>query len=102
MKNTEDELQFGDMIELDFTRDVDGGIKHHHMECKFLPELIPLLLEDDIIEEKEIEEEEENTPENDCPVIEELIKVNEALELRLDQLENELKKLRSTVNKLIA
>lgn len=57
MKGTEDELQFGDMIEMDFTRDTKGGVIHHHIECKFLPELIPTLLEDEAIEEREVEEE---------------------------------------------
>lgn len=100
MKNTEDEIQFGDMIELDFTRDTECGVVHHHMECRFLPELIPILLEDEAIEEREVEDEESNS--EDCPVVEELIKANEALELRIDQLEGELKNLREALKSLVA
>ena len=53
MKGTEDELQFGDVIELDFVGEEDGVTKHTHLECKFLPELADELLKEDIIEVRE-------------------------------------------------
>lgn len=103
MRGTEDELQFGDMIELDFTRDTKGGVVHHHIECKFLPELIPTLLEDEAIEEREIEEEEADTPDpEDCPILEELLRANEALELKVENLESAIDTLRALVKKIVA
>ena len=58
MKGTEDEIQFGDELELDLTKEMENGhTKHHHLECKFIPDLIPLLLENDIIEVQECDDE---------------------------------------------
>ena len=102
MKGTEDELQFGDMVELDLTEDMpDGGIKHKHLECKFVPDLVPMLLADDIIEEVDDEKDEETMDEG-CPLMEELIKANEDLELRVDNLESAVKTLKALINKVVA
>ena len=53
MKGTDDELQFGDQIELDVTKDEGNKTVHRHIDCKFVPELVELLLENDIIEQRE-------------------------------------------------
>lgn len=56
MFGTDDEVQFGDHIEVNFTEDTDKGTtKHYHFDCKFLPELVPMLLEHEVIEAKESE-----------------------------------------------
>lgn len=77
MKETQEELKFGDMIELDFSNDNGEKTVHHHMECKFIPELVDTLLENDIIEEKEIKEKPEtidfNVEDEEDTVIDELI-----------------------------
>lgn len=100
MKGTEDELQFGDMVELDLTEDMpNGGVKHKHLECKFVPELVDMLLEDDIIEEVDDEEE---AMDDECPIMEELIKANEALELRVDNLESAVATLKAMIKKVVA
>mgnify|MGYP003456868727 CR=1 FL=1 len=53
MTGTDDELQFGDVIELDFVREMKNGkVKHQHMEVKFIPELVDVLIENEVIEEK--------------------------------------------------
>ena len=56
MNGTEDELSYGDMIELDFIGEEDGVTKHSHLECKFVPELVDELLKEDIIEVREVKE----------------------------------------------
>lgn len=67
MTGTDDELQFGDMIELDFTRENEkGNTVHHHMDVKFIPELVDMLLENEVIEVEDDEEEEEE--EFECPM----------------------------------
>lgn len=54
MKGTGDEIQFGDIIELDLTKETDGDtVKHRHLEVEFLPEIVDYLVEEDIIEVKE-------------------------------------------------
>ena len=34
----------------------NGGIKHEYVECKFSPFIVDMLLENEIIEEREVEE----------------------------------------------
>ena len=58
MKGTEDELQFGDVIELDMVGKEDGKTRHTHLEVEFMPELVEELLKEDIIEEQEEEDDE--------------------------------------------
>ena len=52
LAGTDNEIQFGEMLELDFTRDGKCGVTHHHMECKFIPELVDILVEEGVIEVK--------------------------------------------------
>lgn len=102
MKGTDDEIQFGDMIELDLTKDLpDGKVQHHHLECKFIPELVPLLLEEGVVEGK-IEEEELpiDFHDDNCPMMEELVKANETLEHRVYNLEKVVNKLKSLIDSL--
>lgn len=101
MQETAEELEFGDMIVLDLSEDMKNGhTKHHHLECKFIPELVPILLEEGVIVEKEIKEDkpldfqDDDTP---CSLMEEVIKANEELELRVDKLEKTVIKLREMV-----
>lgn len=61
IKETGEEIQFGEHIVLDFTKDAYGKIIHHHLDCKFIPELIPLFMENDIVVSKEIDDFKENT-----------------------------------------
>ena len=58
MKGTEDEVQFGEIIELDLTKRTDRGtMKHQHLEVEFCPEIVDYLVEEEIIEVKEFKEE---------------------------------------------
>lgn len=106
MQETAEELEFGDMIVLDLSHDMENGhTKHHHLECKFMPELVPILLEEGVIVEKEVKE---NKPldfqDNDTPytLMEEIIKANEELELRVDKLEREVITFRQSIASLAA
>lgn len=106
MQETAEELEFGDMIVLDLSHDMENGhTEHHHLECKFMPELVPILLEEGVIVEKEVKEDkpldfqDNDTP---CPLMEEVIKTNEELELRVDKLEREILTLRQSIASLAA
>lgn len=106
MQETAEELEFGDMIVLDLSHDMENGhTKHHHLKCKFMPELVPILLEEGVIVEKEVKE---NKPldfqDNDTPytLMEEIIKANEELELRVDKLEREVITFRQSIASLAA
>lgn len=108
MKGTDDVLEFGDMIELDLTEDLPNGhVKHRHLECKFIdePEIIDMLLDTDVIEVREVEDPEENINkpldfEDNCPLIEELVRANENLEHRVYNLEKAVIILKQEVTML--
>lgn len=106
MQETAEELEFGDMIVLDLSHDMDNGhTKHHHLECKFMPELVPILLEEGVIVEKEVKEDKPlDFQDNDAPysLMEEIIKANEELELRVDKLEREVITFRQSIASLAA
>lgn len=98
LQETAEELEFGDMIVLDLSHDMENGhTKHHHLECKFMPELVPILLEEGIIEEKEVKEEKPLDFQDDYPMIDELLKANQNLEKRVYTLEKAVIKLREMV-----
>lgn len=102
MQETAEELEFGDMIVLDLSHDMeDGHTKHHHLECKFMPELVPILLEEGIIEEKEVEEDKPLDFQDNCQMVDDLLKANQNLEKRVCTLEKALNKLKQTILYLV-
>lgn len=98
LQDTAEELKIGDMIVLDLTEDMSNGkIKHHHMEVKFIPQLIPLLLEQGIIEVKEVKKDKKKEPskseDNLYILLQKMIHTNELLNKRMDTLEKLVAKL---------
>lgn len=60
LKKDKTPVEFGDTIELDLVKTNEEGKKTMKtIKCQFLPELLPLLLEGDIVEEKEVDYPEE-------------------------------------------
>lgn len=102
MKDSGEELKFGDMIELDFTKDTnDGHTCHHHLECKFIPGLIPMLLEQGIIEEKEFENKNNDTPDDDCLETAQMIMSTlETIADKVKQMDDKITDLNKIVKKL--
>lgn len=91
LKGADEELQVGDKIVLDFNRETEGGKEFHHLDCEFYPELIPLLMENDIIEMREIkDEEDEEMKALDCEFIETMLKASESLNTKVNALQQEL------------
>lgn len=98
MQETAEELEFGDMIVLDLSEDMKNGhTKHHHLECKFMPELVPILLEEGVIVEKEVKEDKPLDFQDNCPMVDNLLKANQNLEKRVYTLEKAVIKLREMV-----
>lgn len=102
MKDSGEELKFGDMIELDFTKDTnDGHTCHHHLECKFIPGLIPMLLEQEIIKEEEFKDENTDTPSNENhDIAKDIISIIEALSLKVQKMESTIVNLNKIIRKL--
>lgn len=86
------EIKFGDRIELDLTEDLkDGSVNHKHLECKFHPILVDLLIEQGVIEKKEVKREEEETEESFF--LDEIFERLSALEDRITELEGQMAEL---------
>ena len=102
LKNSNEELKFGDIIELDFTKDTkDGHTRYHHLECKFIPDLIPLLLKQEIIIEKEIESKDTKTSDDDClETARIIISTLKTFALKFKQMDAEIAALNKTIKKL--
>lgn len=76
IQETGKEITFGDRLELDFTKELrNGHIKHHHIDCTFIPQLLPLLLESEIIEEREVFQEDTINHSSDNFLEERIIKL---------------------------
>lgn len=101
MCETGNELEFGDMIELDLTKEQgDGSTLHKVVNCKFHPMLVESLIEQGIIEE--IDDEEEGFNVDDQVVeefFEELIDGYVELNQRVTELEGEVANLSEKLKK---
>ena len=96
MKGTDEEIKFGDMLELDCSKDMeDGHICHHHLECKFIPELVDTLIEEEIIEAKG--EDLIDFVDDGCSQIEKLVNMYNTLEEKIDELHSDLNQIKSLI-----
>ena len=100
---TDEELVFGDTIQLDLTKKTKHGQHTIEGEIKLSELSLPLLLELGVVEEREVEKDEDNTSEEDlldfgdetpCEALEALEEDFEALEERVESLEQEIRQLK--------
>ena len=101
--DTNEEIQVGETLQLDFAKEVKHGRIKTTQDITLDDITIPWLLKTGIIEEHEAEEEEDNTPEEDlldfddetpCEALEALEEDFEALEERVESLEQEIRQLK--------
>ena len=94
--DTNEEIQAGETLQLDFAKEVKHGRIKTTQDITLDEVTIPWLLKTGIIEEREVEEEEDNTSEEDlldfgdetsCEALEALEEDFEALEERVEKLE---------------
>lgn len=94
---TDEEIQVGETLELDFTKEVKHGRIKTTQDITLNEVTIPWLLKTGIIEEREEEEEEVNTPEDDlldfqdsepCEELKQLYEAFCTLEERVTKLES--------------
>lgn len=112
MNESREELTFGDQLVLDLTEDMKNGhVKHQHLDCKFIPELIPLLLESGVIKEEVIDDEEDDEEEetngkpldfvdddecencDECPMLCALYGAHQDLSERIAKLQDSMEKM---------
>lgn len=57
LKGVDEPLDFGDTLEFDLIKEGEKNKKiTKHVTCTFIPEVVSLLLEEEVIEEKEVED----------------------------------------------
>lgn len=96
------ELKFGDMLEVDLSEDLPNGKTHyHHLECKFHPSLVDLLLDAGIIEVKEEGSSEEKEDDMLNTILEHIIGAQEETLKYLEEVENRLTDLEEAVAELL-
>lgn len=93
MKETGNEVQFGDKIELDFSRTVNGKTEVEHIAGIFCEGLVPILKRKGLLIEKEVGEEEFDLIQRLLDSLDKLLVMDEELEKRVTALEEEVSKL---------
>lgn len=97
MKESGKEIKFGDTIEMDFTKDMPNGkVRHYHIDCEFIRELVPLFLENDVIEEREVKDDIKDTM---IDFGSSSLKNSEDLEDRITYLEGKVADLEEAISK---
>lgn len=111
VQKTNEEIQFGDTLDLALEKRHGIVTEVRHLACKFMPELVPLLLEEGIIIEKEVKDEKTDTEsgsENEFDttfmttffnLMDCMMETFEDLELRVDKLEEKIKSLQKALAK---
>lgn len=107
MSGTEDEVKFGDIIDLDLTKNDGKRTIHKRINCEFIPEMVPLFIEDGIITEVEDEDlvdfsDDEDEPTWDNSIAEcltDLINLNKQLIQKIADLQEEVKEVKKLVSK---
>lgn len=109
VQKTNEEIQFGDILDLALEKRHGIVTEVRHLTCKFMPELVPLLLEEGIIMEKEVKNEKTDTEsgsENEFDttfmttffnLMDCMMETFEDLELRVDKLEEKIKSLQKAL-----
>ena len=89
MKGTDEQVQFGECINYHQVEEEDGGVVHKCFHGVFTPEAVELLLEKDVIEEREVEDPEPDFIDHD-DVIDEIIQEQVNMGEEIENLKREI------------
>ena len=87
LKETGEEIKFGDELVLKMEKDTKHKKLYKELTVEFSPLLAPLLLEEGIIENKDVNDASSNEECSDC-IIESILETQEALEKKVDEMED--------------
>jgi hypothetical protein len=87
LKETGEEIKFGDELVLNMEKDTEHKKLYKELTVEFSPLLAPLLLEEGIIESKDVNDAPSNKECSDC-IIESILETQEALEKKIDEMED--------------
>ena len=110
MMGTDREVQFGDVLEVDLTKETDDGHTYFkRLNCKFHPSLVEMLEDEGIIEVREYKDNTSSTidfadnfaEKAEKDLIEGLIEANEELQRDVDKLTTKVNALEIRVDLLV-
>lgn len=101
MKGTDEQVQFGESINIHQIEKVDGEVIHKAIWGVFDPSIVDFLLEKEVIEEREVEDPEPDFVDPD-DVINEIIQEQVNLAEEIENLKKEIAVLKESIAKLKA
>lgn len=86
-----EEIKFGDTLDLTFEKETPEGIQRGYIRGEFCPAILPILLEEDIVEEIEQDKEETLDFPNAEQLLTDILARVEALEKTVKNLQDKIK-----------
>jgi len=100
---TDEAIEFGDVVNLTFFKEIEDGKVTIEKEVEFNKDTMALLIEMGFVEEREVEEEDLIDFEDEsCEALSDLEEDFEALEERVDNIEGLLKEIYDSVKSITA
>lgn len=99
MKGTDEQVQFGECINVHQVEKEDGGVVHKAFCGVFDPSVVDFLLEKEIIEEREVEDPEPDFIDHD-DVIDEIIQEQVNMGEEIENLKREIAILKEKIEKI--
>lgn len=102
MKGTEEEIQFGDEINVSFIKDTPRGKRHCRLLCTFSPDIVDELLDKEIIDVVAVDEDNEEEEETyECDELDMLIHHIKEINERIDSLESTANDIKKAINLIL-
>ena len=98
---SDEELEFGDVIALDLTKETKHGTHCVESEVTFSPDILPLLLEIGAVEEKDEKNLIDFSDEELCDDLDELYERIEDIEVRVEEQDEMIEEMMKGINSLV-
>ena len=98
---SDEELEFGDVIELDLTKETKHGTHCVESEVTFSPDILPLLLEIGAVEEKDEKSLIDFSDEEPCDDLDELYERIEDIEARVEEQDEMIEEMMKGIKSLV-
>ena len=98
---SDEELEFGDVIALDLTKETKHGTHCVESEVTFSPDILPLLLEIGAVEEKDEKNLIDFSDDEPCDDLDELYERIEDIEVRMEEQDEMLEEMMKSIKSLV-
>ena len=98
---SDEELEFGDVIELDLTKETKHGTHCVESEVTFSPDILPLLLEIGAVEEKDEKNLIDFSDDEPCDELDEIYERIEDIEVRMEEQDEMIEEMMKGIKSLV-